>query len=63
MDTKFSELIEARRSVRKYAKAEITKDEMAEIAFPRRRFSCPSSRLESPPKSISRTPASPSPRC
>ena len=31
MDTKFSELIEARRSVRKYAKAEITKDELAEI--------------------------------
>ena len=34
MDTKFSELIEARRSVRKYAKAEITKDEMAEIGIP-----------------------------
>ncbi len=28
---KFSELIEARRSVRKYAKAEISKDEMAKI--------------------------------
>ena len=27
MDMKFSELIEARRSVRKYAKAEISKDE------------------------------------
>ena len=31
MDMKFSELIEARRSVRKYAKAEISKDEMAKI--------------------------------
>ena len=31
MDTKFSELIEARRSVRKYAKSEISKDELAEI--------------------------------
>ena len=31
MDMNFSELIEARRSVRKYAKAEITKDEMAKI--------------------------------
>ena len=28
---KFSELIEARRSVRKYAKATISKDEMAKI--------------------------------
>ena len=31
MGTTFSELIEARRSVRKYAKAEISKDEMAKI--------------------------------
>ena len=31
MDMKFNELIEARRSVRKYAKAEISKDEMAKI--------------------------------
>lgn len=31
MDMKFSELIEARRSVRKYAKAEISRDEMAKI--------------------------------
>ena len=31
MDMKFSELIEARRSVRKYAKAEIARDEMAKI--------------------------------
>jgi len=31
MDMKFNELIEARRSVRKYAKAEIAKDEMAKI--------------------------------
>ena len=31
MDMKFSELIEARRSVRKYAKAAISKDEMAKI--------------------------------
>ena len=31
MDMKFSELIEARRSVRKYAKAEISKDEMTKI--------------------------------
>ena len=31
MEMKFSELIEARRSVRKYAKAEISKDEMAKI--------------------------------
>ena len=31
MGTKFTELIEARRSVRKYAKAEISKDEMAKI--------------------------------
>ena len=31
MGTKFNELIEARRSVRKYAKAEISKDEMAKI--------------------------------
>ena len=31
MDMKFSELIEARRSVRKYAKSEISKDEMAKI--------------------------------
>ena len=31
MDMKFSELIEARRSVRKYAKAAITEDEMAKI--------------------------------
>lgn len=31
MDMKFSELIEARRSVRKYAKSEISKDELAEI--------------------------------
>ena len=31
MDMKFSELIEARRSVRKYAKAEISKEEMARI--------------------------------
>ena len=31
MDMKFSELSEARRSVRKYAKAEISKDEMAKI--------------------------------
>ena len=31
MDMKFSELIEARRSVRKYAKAEISKDEMSKI--------------------------------
>ena len=31
MDMKFSELIEARRSVRKYAKAEISKAEMAKI--------------------------------
>lgn len=31
MDMKFSELIEARRSVRKYAKAEISKDEMVKI--------------------------------
>ena len=31
MDMKFSELIEARRSVRKYAKAEISQDEMAKI--------------------------------
>ena len=31
MDMKFSELIEARRSVRKYAKATISKDEMAKI--------------------------------
>ena len=42
MDTKFRELIEARRSVRKYAKAEISKDEMAKIAFRRMRSSCPS---------------------
>ena len=31
MDMKFSELIEARRSVRKYAKAAITRDEMEKI--------------------------------
>ena len=31
MDMKFSELIEARRSVRKYAKSEISKDEMSKI--------------------------------
>ena len=31
MDMKFSELIEARRSVRKYAKAEISRDEIAKI--------------------------------
>ena len=31
MDMKFSELIEARRSVRKYAKSEISKDEMTKI--------------------------------
>ena len=31
MDMKFSELIEVRRSVRKYAKAEISKDEMSKI--------------------------------
>ena len=31
MEMKFSDLIEARRSVRKYAKAEISKDEMAKI--------------------------------
>ncbi len=31
MDMKFSELIEARRSVRKYAKAEISEEEMAKI--------------------------------
>ena len=31
MDMKFSELIEARRSVRKYARAAISKDEMAKI--------------------------------
>lgn len=31
MDLKFSELIEARRSVRKYAQATISKDEMAKI--------------------------------
>ena len=31
MDMKFSELIEARRSVRKYAQATISKDEMAKI--------------------------------
>ena len=31
MDMKFSELIEARRSVRKYAKAAISKDEMTKI--------------------------------
>ena len=31
MDMKFSELIEARRSVRKYAKAEISRDKMAKI--------------------------------
>jgi len=31
MDMKFSELIEARRSVRKYAKAEISKEEMSKI--------------------------------
>ncbi len=31
MEMKFGELIEARRSVRKYAKAEISKDEMAKI--------------------------------
>ena len=31
MDMRFSELIEARRSVRKYAKAEISKDEMTKI--------------------------------
>ena len=31
MGTTFNELIEARRSVRKYAKAEISKDEMAKI--------------------------------
>ena len=31
MEMKFSELIEARRSVRKYAQAEISKDEMATI--------------------------------
>ena len=31
MDMKFSELIEARRSVRKYAKTEISKDEMTKI--------------------------------
>jgi len=31
MGMKFSELIEARRSVRKYAKAEISRDEMAKI--------------------------------
>jgi nitroreductase len=31
MDMKFSELIEARRSVRKYAKATISKDEMTKI--------------------------------
>ena len=31
MGTQFNELIEARRSVRKYAKAEISKDEMAKI--------------------------------
>ena len=31
MDMKFSELIEARRSMRKYAKAEISRDEMAKI--------------------------------
>ena len=31
MDMKFSELIEARRSVRKYSKAEIARDEMAKI--------------------------------
>jgi len=31
MEMKFSELIEARRSVRKYAQATITKDEMAKI--------------------------------
>ena len=31
MDMKFSELIEARRSVRRYAKAAISKDEMAKI--------------------------------
>ena len=31
MEMKFSELIEARRSVRKYAKAEISKNEMAKI--------------------------------
>ena len=31
IEMKFSELIEARRSVRKYAKAEISKDEMAKI--------------------------------
>ena len=31
MDMKFNELIEARRSVRKYAKAEISRDEMAKI--------------------------------
>ena len=31
MDMKFSELIEARRSVRKYATSEISKDEMARI--------------------------------
>ena len=31
MEMKFSELIEARRSVRKYAKAEISKDEMSKI--------------------------------
>ena len=34
MGMKFSELIEARRSVRKYAKAEISKDEMAKIGIP-----------------------------
>ena len=31
MEMKFSDLIEARRSVRKYAKAEISKDAMAKI--------------------------------
>ncbi len=31
MDMKFSELLEARRSVRKYAKAEISREEMAKI--------------------------------
>ena len=31
MDMKFTELIEARRSVRKYAKATISKDEMTKI--------------------------------
>ena len=31
MDMKFSELLEARRSVRKYAKATISKGEMAKI--------------------------------